>query len=136
MEAIKNIDDSNLDNLINIGSNNSDNVLRKKIRTFYNDSKYKNIFYRENKKIRNYLNHKYGVAICIEELDKSLYHIFDVIITEIASDNNTEIYQINKSNGLTITQLALLCDNNNLEFGYDYIKEKNYIVINKNPLEY
>lgn len=136
MQAVQKIQNIDLQNLVNLSNSNNDSMMRKKIRTFYSGSKYKYIFEKENKKIKAYLNRKYWVVIQLEKLDENLLDLFDVIITQVVNNDVKEIYQINKSNNMTLNQLALLCDENNLKYGFSYIKEGNYIVINKNELEH
>lgn len=135
MQAVQKIQDLDLQDLVNLKSGNNDSATRKKIRTSYSSSKYKYIFEKENKKMKTYLNRKYWVAIQLEKLDDNLLHLFDVIITQVANDDEKEVYQVNKSNNMTVVQLALLCDENNLKYGFTFIKDGNYIVINKNNLE-
>lgn len=130
MQVAQMLEDYNFKNLVNESSNRN-NESDKKIRSFYSNSKYKDIFYRENKKLKKYLNNKYWVAIQLEKLDDNILSMFDVIITRIINDDKKEIYKINKRNNLSIQQLALLCDENNLEYGYKYLEKYDCILINK-----
>ena len=68
----------------------------------------------------------------MEKLDEEILSLFDVVITRIINDETKEVYKIEKNKDLTITQLALLCDENNLEYGYKYIEKYNCIMLNKN----
>ena len=70
----------------------------------------------------------------MEKLDEEILSLFDVVITRIINDETKEVYKIEKSKDLTIQQLALLCDENNLEYGYKYIEKYNCIMLNKNQL--
>lgn len=130
MQAVQKIQNINLQNFTNFSTNDY-NVLNKKIRTSYDNSKYRDIFFKDNKEIKKYLNKKYWVVIQLEELDNNLLPLFDVIITQISSDSTKDIYQINKSNNMTLGELALLCDENNLRYGFSFVKKGNYIIINK-----
>ena len=136
MQTVRQVQNINLQNWMDLKGDNNDKVVKKKIRTFYSSSKYKYKFSRENKEYKDYLNKKYWVAIQLEKLDDDLLRLFDVIITLVASNDEKEVYQVNKSNNMTVGQLALLCDENNLKYGYSFIKEGNYIVINKGNSEY
>ena len=110
MQTAQILNDYKFKNIINCNSNSK---CEKKIRTLYSNSKYRDIFFRENNKLKRALNHKYWVAIQLE---------------------TKEVYKIEKSKDLTIQQLALLCDENNLEYGYKYIEKYNCIMLNKNQL--
>ena len=131
MQTVQILDDYKFKNIINCNSNNK---CEKKIRTQYSNSKYRDIFFRENNKLKRALNHKYWVAIQLEKLDEEILSLFDVVITRIINDETKEVYKIEKSKDLTIQQLALLCDENNLEYGYKYIEKYNCIMLNKNQL--
>lgn len=130
MQVAQMLEDYNFKNLVN-ESLNTNNESDKKIRSFYSNSKYRDIFYRENKKLKKSLNNKYWVAIQLEKLDDNILSMFDVIITRIINDDKKEVYKINKRNNLSIQQLALLCDENNLEYGYKYLEKYDCILINK-----
>ena len=130
MQVAQILEDYNFKNLVNESSNRN-NESDKKIRSFYSNSKYRNIFYKENKKLKKSLNNKYWVAIQLEKLDDDILSLFDVIVTRIINDDKKEIYKINKRNNLSIQQLALLCDENNLEYGYKYLEKYDCILINK-----
>lgn len=130
MQVAQILEDYNFKNLVNESSNRN-NESDKKIRSFYSNSKYRDIFYRENKKLKKSLNNKYWVAIQLEKLDDNILSMFDVIITRIINDDKKEVYKINKRNNLSIQQLALLCDENNLEYGYKYLEKYDCILINK-----
>lgn len=130
MQVAQVLEDFNFKNIINANSNEN-NKSEKRIRSFYSNSKYRDIFLRDNKEIRKSLNHKYWVAIQLEKLDDDILSLFDVIVTRIINDEKKEVYKINKRNDLSILQLALLCDENNLEYGYKYIEEYDCIMINK-----
>ena len=130
MQVAQILEDYNFKNLVNESSNRN-NESDKKIRSFYSNSKYRDIFSRENKKIKKTLNHKYWVAIQLEKLDDNILSLFDVIVTRIINDDKKEVYKINKRNNLSIQQLALLCDENNLEYGYKYLEKYDCILINK-----
>lgn len=130
MQVAQILEDYNFKNLVNENLNRN-NESDKKIRSFYSNSKYRNIFYKENKKLKKSLNNKYWVAIQLEKLDDDILSLFDVIVTRIINDDKKEIYKINKRNNLSIQQLALLCDENNLEYGYKYLEKYDCILINK-----
>lgn len=130
MQVAQILEDYNFKNLVNESSNRN-NESDKKIRSFYSNSKYRNIFYKENKKLKKSLNNKYWVAIQLEKLDDDILSLFDVIVTRIINDDKKEIYKINKRNNLSVQQLALLCDENNLEYGYKYLEKYDCILINK-----
>lgn len=130
MQVAQMLEDYNFKNLVNESSNRN-NESDKKIRSFYSNSKYRNIFYKENKKLKKSLNNKYWVAIQLEKLDDDILSLFDVIVTRIINDDKKEIYKINKRNNLSVQQLALLCDENNLEYGYKYLEKYDCILINK-----
>lgn len=130
MQVAQILEDYNFKNLVNESSNRN-NESDKKIRSFYSNSKYRDIFSRENKKIKKTLNHKYWVAIQLEKLDDNILSLFDVIVTRIINDDKKEVYKINKRNNLSVQQLALLCDENNLEYGYKYLEKYDCILINK-----
>lgn len=132
MQTAQILDDYKFKNIINCNSN--DSKCEKKIRTQYSNSKYRDIFFRENNKLKRKLNHKYWVAIQLEKLDEEILSLFDVVITRIINDETKEVYKIEKNKDLTIQQLALLCDENNLEYGYKYIEKYNCIMLNKNQL--
>ena len=67
MQTAQILNDYKFKNIINCNSNSK---CEKKIRTQYSNSKYRDIFFRENNKLKRALNHKYWVAIQLEKLDE------------------------------------------------------------------
>ena len=90
MQTAQILNDYKFKNIINCNSNNK---CEKKIRTQYSNSKYRDIFFRENNKLKRALNHKYWVAIQLEKLEIIMMEIMRLVLMENIHGLLTMVFQ-------------------------------------------
>lgn len=105
-----------------------------KIRCSYNRHRYNHIFRNDNQVVKRYFKDKYSMIICLADLSEDFISQWDIVVKHVEETESYEIYEVCRNIlNLNTIQLALLIDDNLLEYGFRTVKEDEVlrIVINK-----